>query len=38
MAMADLASNAKNGPISLSEIIIKAKYFSSLSRANFFKT
>ena len=38
MAMADLASNAKDGPISLTEISLRQKHFLSLSRANFFKT
>ena len=38
MAMADLASNAKDGPISLIGNIIKTKYFFSLFRANFLKT
>ena len=38
MAMADLASNAKKGPISLNRNIFKAKYFFSLFRTNFFKT
>ena len=35
MAMADLASNAKEGPISLSEISFKTEYFFSLSGTNF---
>ena len=38
MAMADLASNAKDGPISLTEISIETKYFFSLFRTNFSKT
>ena len=37
MAMADLASNVKKGPISLSEISIRQKYIFSIFRTNLFK-
>ena len=36
MAMADLAMNAKKGPISLNRNISKTKYFLSLFRTNFY--
>ena len=36
MAMADLALFKDKGPISLTDISIKTKYFLSLSRANIY--
>ena len=38
MAMADLALFKDKGPTSLTDISLKAKYLSSLFRANIYKT